>query len=265
MDYSCDYYNQYAYHAYRQNHFFPDHERVNSFASHTGNHRHSSEHFQNHNYNFMNEIPTSSVKDEPAFSNCRYNINQSYSNHDAQTENSITPPPVINHTFTNNLSHFDSCGQAYRSLATSLSPNESRPTSNNDSGVDSPPKLKVDDSPALRALLNKPEGKKIVYDYTDLHKPEPAVFEDGARSRGESSFNPNCEDKDLLGYGNNNVVDEKSGGEDNLAGVQNFYPWMKSVHGNRAIILFLNIIDIALKYFSYYYPRDLQFIFIHLL
>lgn len=195
---------------------------------------------------YVTESTSYQVKEESAYNTCRYNINQSYSNGDAHTDNSISPPP-INHDFTNNLNQFDSCRQAYTSLATSLSTNDSRPSSTVNDTDDSPMKMDTGDSPsALRALLNKPGGKKISYDYKNLHNStqesyqNPTFNEAYPACRDEKAFNKDA--KDL--YGKDKVANDNQCGDEDLTVVQNnFYPWMKT-NGKMKHIVSANTIDI---------------------
>lgn len=253
-DYGCDYWSstQYAYHMYnRSNQLFNDVQKVNVYNQVNSLVKESTGgDYQGHltypsSYESSNSFQQ--VKEEPGvYNTCAYNnINQSYSNVDGQTNNSISPPP-INHGFTNNLSQFDSCRQTYNSLATSLAANDSRPSSTFDDGDDSVDKLKTDDSPALRALLTRPAGKKIAYNYSDVHKHTQGLYQkqqfDGGfdEPKIERRFSDELQDK--------NTNDEPKLGDDNIAAVQsNFYPWMKSTHGNYSItIIFRNVLQTCL-------------------
>ncbi|XP_023018459.2 fushi tarazu [Leptinotarsa decemlineata] len=152
------------------------------------------------------------LKQEPVYSNCRFNPNPDYS--------SMSPPPA-NHNY-NSFNQYDSCRQS-DSLATTSSTNDTNSTLN-----DSPSSVK-DDSPALRALLSRPVDQKITYEYTELRKGANYV-RDFRGSRDSSEFDG--EEKELVGFGKDDSLEEKTV-DDNLAAVQgNFYPWMKSTHGN---------------------------------
>lgn len=233
-EFSCDYWAtaQYAYHYNRSNQFYNESQKVN--AAGTGG-----------DYQGQLPYPNSfeQVKEEPAYNTCAYtNINQTYSNLD----NSISPPP-INHGFTNNLSHFDSCRQAYTSLATSLSTNDSRPSSTFVDEADSPGKVQpTNDSPALRALLTRPEGKKTTYNYSNLHKSAQEANQeqefDGRTFNEPKSQRFDSED------GEKNTEEEQKKGDEAMASLYNtFYPWMKTSHGNCFIVFSKILTDIVLK------------------
>lgn len=252
--FTCDFWNtsnQYPYHAYRPNQFYNDSEKPNNYISPPNSltKDDAAGSYQGHlPYPFMNGVPPYTIKEEPTYNNsCRFNINQTYSNLDAQTDNSISPPPM-NHNFNHNLNQFDSCRQPYNnSLVAGLSPNDTGPSSSlNDSG-DSPGKIKIDDSPALRALLSKPGGKKITYDYSDLHKTaahdeyQKARFDNSVYGSNASGLQKdseyNCADKDTSSFGKEKNVIEDHNGEEALATAQaSFYPWMKSSNGKLNII-----------------------------
>lgn len=245
-EFTCDFWNtstQYPYHAYRPNPFHNDSEKPHNYLSPPNNltKDDAAGCYQGHlPYPFMNGAPPYTTKEEPTYNSCRFDINQTYSNLDAQTDNSISPPPM-NHNFTHNLNQFDSCRQPYNnSLAAGLSPNDTRPSSSlNDSG-DSPGKIKIDDSPALRALLSKPGGKKITYDYSDLRKTahdeyQKACFDNSVYNDNASKFQKDgefsCVDRDTSSLSKDkNIIEDHS--EETLAAAQaNFYPWMKSSSG----------------------------------
>lgn len=238
-DFNCDYWstNQYAYHHMynRSNQFYNENLKVNNYVplstdnlikDDTGGSY--SPHQAVYPSTYMNESTTSyHVKEESAYNTCRYNINQSYSNVDAQKDNSISPPP-INHAFTNNLNQFDSCRQAYTSLATSLSTNDSRPSSTVIDSDDSPVKREATDSPsALRALLSKPGGKKISYDYTNLHNSTLESYKNATFNEVYPDKDFNKDTKDI--YGKEKVTNDNRNCGEHLTVVQNnFYPWMKT-------------------------------------
>ncbi|KAJ8916948.1 hypothetical protein NQ315_008348 [Exocentrus adspersus] len=244
-EFSCDYWNssnQYAYHAYKQNQFFNDSQKPDSYVppQDTLTKDDAAGGYQGHlPYPFMNGVSSYPIKEEPTYNNsCRFNINQTFSNLNIQTDNSISPPPM-NHNFIHNLNQFDSCRQPYNnSLVASLSPNDMRPSSSLNDPDDSSTKMKIDDSPALRALLSKPGGKKITYDYSHLHKPGPAEYRKACFDTSVYNSNApklqkdteyNCEDKNLSPISKEKSTPEDLNGEDNLAAAQaNFYPWMKS-------------------------------------
>ncbi|KAJ8936013.1 hypothetical protein NQ314_012527 [Rhamnusium bicolor] len=245
-EFNCDYWNtsnQYAYHAYRSNQFYNDSQKLSTYVPPNNlTKEDAAGSYQGHlAYPFMNDVPPYNIKEEPTYNTCRFNINQTYSNLDTQTDNSISPPPM-NHNFTHNLNRFDSCRQPYNnSLVVSLSPNDMSPSSTLNDSDDSPSKMKVDDSPALRALLNKPGGKKITYDYTDLHKTthdeyQKACFDNNGynnASKPQEDSEYNCDDKDLSSFKKDKNLPEEQSGDDNLATMQsNFYPWMKSSHAD---------------------------------
>lgn len=241
---NCDYWstNPYMYQQMynRSNQFYNENSKVNNYNG-------TGASYQDHQVGFpsmyLNGSTTScQVKEESAYNTCRYDINQSYSNVDEQTDNSISPPP-INHTFTNNLNQFDSCRQVYTSLATTLSTNESIPSSTVNDRDDSPVKIETGESPsALRALLNQPDGKKITYDYRNLHNSmaeayqKPTSFNEAySVCRDDKDFKSDT--KDL--YSKDKVTnDNRCSGEDLAAVQNNFYPWMKS---NGKIIFIPNI------------------------
>ncbi|KAJ8985802.1 hypothetical protein NQ317_016309 [Molorchus minor] len=243
-EFNCEYWNmsnQYAYNAYRHNQFFNDPQKVSDYPS-TQNSLMKEDtpgSYQGHlTYPFMNDVPSSyGIKEEPTYNTCRFNINQTYSNLDTQTDNSISPPPM-NHNLTHNLNQFDSCRQAYNSLVATLSPNDSSPSSTLNDCDDSPTKIKTDDSPALRALLTKPSGKKINYDYSDLHKIPHDAYQktcidnggyNGACKNQEDEYN--CDDQTASSFNRDKGTSDEQSGEDNLATLQgNFYPWMRSTH-----------------------------------
>lgn len=230
-EFNSDYWsnNPYAYHFYnRSNQFFNEVSKHNNSAPLSTNNLFKDgtggsyqENQEAYSSTYMNESTSYGVKEEPVYNTCRYSINQGYSNVDAQTDKSISPPP-INHSFTNNINQFDSCRQGYTSLATSLSSNDSRPNSTINESDDSPVKIDTGESPsALRALLSKPDGK-IAYDYSNLHSSAQETYQ-------KSQFNEvfNSDTKAL--YGKEKVSNNSNQGGDELAGLQNnFYPWMKS-------------------------------------
>lgn len=247
-EFTCDFWNtsnQYSYHAYRPNQFYNDSQKSNNYISPPSSLTKDAAagSYQGHlPYPFMNGVPSYAIKEEPTYNNsCRFNINQTYSNLDAQTDNSISPPPM-NHNFTHNLNQFDSCRQPYNnSLVAGLSPNDTRPSSSLNDSDDSPGKMKTDDSPALRALLSKPGGKKITYDYADLHKTahdeyqkagyDNSVYNDNA-SKLQKDGEYNCDDKEPPSFSKDKNIAEEQSSEEALAAAQNnFYPWMKSTNG----------------------------------
>ncbi|KAG5877093.1 hypothetical protein JTB14_006389 [Gonioctena quinquepunctata] len=226
-DFSCDYWNPNHY-AYRNNSFMYENQRGSGFIPTTHVPKETPDYrtYQGHpSYPFTDHVSPYQMKEEPVYNNCRF-TNQEYANLDA--DSSISPPPISQNLTS--FSQFDSCRQAC-SLAASSSPNDNKPTSTLNN---SPPVVKTDDSPALRALLSKPGDRKITYDYTDLHKRgHGSNFVDGyGRSQDDSGFDG--EDKDVAGFGKDERLSDK-GVEDNLAAVQgNFYPWMKSSHADPA-------------------------------
>ncbi|KAJ8956433.1 hypothetical protein NQ318_010746 [Aromia moschata] len=244
-EYNCDYWNmnnQYSYNAYtsRSNQFFNEPPKADDYAlSHSSLMKENPPGmYQGHlSSSLMNDAQPYSVKEEPTYNTCRFNINQTYSDLDIRTDNSISPPPM-NHNFTHNLNQFDSCRQAYKSLVATMSPNDSSPSSTLNDSDDSPSKVKSDDSPALRALLSKPGGKKIAYDYSNLHKIpthdayQKACFDNSGynnASKFQKDGEYNCDDQDLAQFNKDKRMTEEQSGEDNLAAMQsNFYPWMKS-------------------------------------
>ncbi|CAG9823870.1 unnamed protein product [Phaedon cochleariae] len=213
-DFSSDYWNP-GYYTPRNNNFLCD-QRVSGYT-------HDSGGYQGHmTYPFINETPTYPIKEEPTYNNCRFISSQGYSNLETRTDNSLSPTP-INQNFTSNLNQFDSCRQAY-SLATNSPPNDSSPSSTLNKSDESTSK---EDSPALRALLSKPGGKKITYDYRDLHKSA----QDGYSGREKGNFD--CDDKDLTSFNEDEGSADVKSAEDQLAAVQgSFYPWMKSSHAS---------------------------------
>lgn len=228
-DFNSDYWasNPYAYHHMynRSNHFYGDESKVNNYAAlnnlvKDGTGGSFNTHQAGYPTTFTNDSSSCQVKGESVYNTCRY-INQGYSNVDARTDKSISPSP-INHTFTNNLNQFDSCRQGYTSLATSLSSNDSRPSSTVNECEDSPVKTETGEAPsALRALLSKPGGK-ISYDYTNLHNAPQEGY--------EKTFNEvfNGETPKAV-YGKDKAaIDAQGGGEDLTVVQNNFYPWMKT-------------------------------------
>lgn len=229
-EFNSDYWanNAYAYHHLynRSNQYYNDESKIHNYTplstnnlvkdSCTGGSYHQAHQTA---YSSLYDSSSYPVKEESAYNTCRYNINQSYSNVDAQTDKSISPIP-INHPFTNNINQFDSCRQGYSSLAASLSTNDSRPSSTVNDPDDSPVKIETGNSPsALRALLNKPCGK-ITYDYTNLHN---------STQESNQKFNElySSDNKDI--YGKEKVKKDNQSGNEDLAAVQNnIYPWMKS-------------------------------------
>ncbi|XP_072377395.1 uncharacterized protein [Diabrotica undecimpunctata] len=236
-DFSCDYWN--PNHYYRNNYFY-DAQRIPGYDSPITNVPAKDEPATtnpNHlPYPFFGDNPyqikdaTYQIKEEVTYSNCRFNINQSYLGPDTGTDNSLSPPPV-NKNYMGNQGQFDSCRRY-----------ELSPVGGSDScdkEVDQAKKTaKAEDSPALRALLSKPAGKKIAYDYGDLHKPanngyHKNRFDDGfSTTREGNGFDG--EDKEIIGVFNKEegCAEDKIAG-DNLQSVQaSFYPWMKTSHGD---------------------------------
>lgn len=230
-EYGCEYWpsSQFPYHMYnRSNQFFNNEHKVNVYNPVNNLVKESTGgDYQGHlTYPPPYENSFQQVKEEPGvYNTCAYtNINQSYSNVDGQTNNSISPPP-INHGFTNNLSQFDSCRQAY-SLATTLAANDSRASSTFDDGDDSVEKLKTDDSPALRALLTRPDDKKITHNYSDLHKNTHGLYQ---KHQFEDAFDESKDDRRFSDEMQDKNTDEKTKIDDSISALQtNFYPWMKS-------------------------------------
>nr|AAC46491.1 fushi-tarazu [Tribolium castaneum]prf//2103337A fushi tarazu gene [Tribolium castaneum] len=140
------------------------------------------------NYTHNNEM-YHRVKEEPIYESCRFSINQPYLNH---FDNSVTP--MVNHDFTQHLSQYDTCQQGIypenKTLIneTSLQLDENKLDKKND------------DSPALRALLTRPQAKKT----------PPNQYENFQQ------------------YDNNNFSAEENSVSEPPA---NFYPWMKA-HGD---------------------------------
>lgn len=142
------------------------------------------------------------VKEE-AYANCRYD--QPFS---PQIDSSLTPPPV-------------KTNQAYS--YNNFYPDQSVPSPTSTSPV-------KDDSPALRALLTKPEGKKITYDYYNLHKTiyQKPCFDNNQFNNGEVN-----QDDEFSGERRTLSPAKECGKEEQqsaeLADVQaNYYPWMRS-------------------------------------
>lgn len=224
-DFNSDYWstNAYAYHhMYNRQQFYPDESKANNYAALSNNLVKDgtggsfNTHQSGYPTSFVNDLSSYQVKGESVYNTCRY-INQGYSNVDARTDKSISPPP-INHTFTNNLNQFDSCRQGYTSLATSLSSNDSRPSSTVNECDDSPVKTETSEAPsALRALLSKPGGK-IPYDYTNLHN----TMQEGHQRTFNDVYNDESKAK------NKATSDGQGGGEDLTVVQNNFYPWMKT-------------------------------------
>ncbi|XP_044257852.1 homeobox protein Hox-B7a-like [Tribolium madens] len=134
-----------------------------------------------------------SVKEEPIYESCRFSINQPYLNH---FDNSITPP-MVNHDFTQHLNQYDTCQQGIYPENKTLINETSLQLDEN--------KLdkKDDDSPALRALLTRPQTKK-------------------------TSFN---QYEDYQQYDNNNKNNFSASEESVSETPANIYPWMKT-HGD---------------------------------
>ncbi|CAH0558970.1 unnamed protein product [Brassicogethes aeneus] len=156
---------------------------------------------ENKNNVYQGQYPPYSVKEEPTYNNCRYN--QPYSPH---MDNSLTPPPAYNY---NNY---------YQEQVAS-------PTSTTSTPTPQPQPSPKDDSPALRALLTKPEGKKVAYDYFNPYQKPP--FED-------HHFKPAQVNQDEERQNTSPVKEQhdelqQQSAADNFADAQNnYYPWMKS-------------------------------------
>ncbi|XP_030758181.1 homeobox protein Hox-B5b-like [Sitophilus oryzae] len=163
---------------------------------------------------------TSAQHRAPYGSTCRYSSpqNEPYSNPDCTPDNSTSPPPTnINHLHQQH--HFAGAydlgfvnGDRRRGTneaAAAVSPTGSMKESEC-KPLDTS-KSKKEDSPALRALLNKPSHEKITYDYSTLRK---------STESDESPHRYVCGEKD----GNSAPDSEYS--PDNVA--KNIYPWMKT-------------------------------------
>lgn len=227
--------------------------------------------YEGHNIGYpfgsMNEPSTQyHIKNEPtAYNTCRFNINQAYSSPEMHTDNSISPPPTTSPTlqpqqsdFLHNLHQFDSCRQSYSSLAAAaatktLSPNGGfvekleklhlAAKCNNDGVGEGSSSAKPDDSPALRALLTAKVGKKITYDYNNLpnnvYQKLPYNYKNGKNCEA------NC--ADLTATQTQTHTEMKSSASephpdsgDNLTNIPvNFYPWMKTGHGNERVLFML--------------------------
>ncbi|RZC43248.1 fushi tarazu [Asbolus verrucosus] len=222
---SSDYWtnaSQHLYQNYRTNQFFTGVECETSKER-------TPEDFTRHNGYLFNDLPYA-VKEEPSYESCRFSINHSYLNN---FDNSITPP-LLNHDFTQHLNQFDSRQQALYATASS----KSLPNTNETSLLLNENKLekKDDDSPALRALLTKPQRKKTPYNYfssaNKIDDYQISTFQN-------NNFNEDAQNK---------LSQEKPSEEDfhhqfeadskgNFSGASddsisevpsNFYPWMKT-------------------------------------
>ena len=134
------------------------------------------------------------VKEEPTYESCRFSINQTYSNN---FDNSITPS--VNHDFTQHLNQFDSCQQGLYDQSKGVSTNETSLLLN-----ENKLEKKDDDSPALRALLTRPQAKNNNYQSMDFQN-----FNEDTPCEEERYGSPPTENK--------SVAENAS-----------FYPWMKS-------------------------------------
>nr|CAI5843900.1 unnamed protein product [Callosobruchus analis] len=209
---SCEYYNQYGYN------FYGDAQRVPGYGN-AGYQYHNTYPFGGYAEKRDTFVEAfSDVKEEP--SSCRFNAhaNQGYSNPVCEPDDSISRRPVINQAYQ---------PSGYGSLATSLSPpraaNEDDSTTES-SSMEKSGKMEEDPS-ALRALLSKPGGEKITYDYTELKKTQPSAdYEVQA-----SNISLDC-DEDLSSCGKEKTSERA---EDSLTAAQStFYPWMRSSNGN---------------------------------
>ncbi|CAG9765330.1 unnamed protein product [Ceutorhynchus assimilis] len=146
------------------------------------------------------------IKEEPTnrtYNTCRYQ-NQPYSNLESAADNSLSPPPSINHHLGPYEMGFDRMAHQRSEL------NEAVESSIKNLGCNSPVADNKKDSPALRALLNKPSHEKISYDYSTVRKPtkDASQSDEIAKSPSEST-----------NYGfDSNVADNQ----------KNIFPWMKS-------------------------------------
>ncbi|XP_050296430.1 homeobox protein Hox-A5a-like [Anthonomus grandis grandis] len=149
------------------------------------------------------------IKEEQhrTFSTCRYQ-NQPYS-----TDNSLSPPLSI-------TQHPDSYELGFNRLTDQRNnANEAVSARLVNHEIKNPINQKKDDSPALRALLNKPSHEKISYDYTELRKSK--------------SKTKNCDESydETPNYDNDakNHSDSSNCGYDNITDAQKqIFPWMKT-------------------------------------
>ncbi|CAG9859073.1 unnamed protein product [Phyllotreta striolata] len=241
-DFSCEYWN--PNHYYRNN--FYDNQRIPGYdpsAPAPAKDDTGGIGYQNHlPYGFYAETPYQ-VKPENAYSNCRYDINQSYLSPDAGPDNSLSPPPVAGNFAHNNfiggqsgdVNAFANCRQY------AVNGGDKKNNEFEDATVQSKKKTKMEDSPALRALLTKPTGKKIAYDYNDLHKTannghQKNYFDEGFGNTGEDSSKFDGDDADMTAFNKDEdrlPLPQGKSTNDNLAAIQtNFFPWMKTSHGD---------------------------------
>ncbi|KAF7285081.1 hypothetical protein GWI33_011932 [Rhynchophorus ferrugineus] len=173
-------------------------------------------------YNFIQNHQQSqfpvAVKQEPAYNTCRYgtqNQNEAYSNLDCPADNSLSPPPrqlVINHHFGmyGEMGAFDVGAMQRRGINEAISPPTTTATADPKNIKQTEKCPKKDDSPALRALLNKPGNEKITYDYSSLRK----------------STEQEDSEKNVAYEGDNCSMSDSAYSPENIN--TNIYPWMKS-------------------------------------
>ncbi|KAK9879138.1 hypothetical protein WA026_003987 [Henosepilachna vigintioctopunctata] len=247
MQYAYDYWNnsnQYQYY---------------SEPSMKYDYRTSSDTYQNTLYNTNH--PANSIKQESMYLNCRYPENQAVfqpPSSDLTIDNSHSPPSSSSSSLNTALHPFSDYSQ-YPSCFRGLEYSHSNLKIDSESANKN--KSNDSDSPALRALLSKPAGKKITYNYSDLHRQEANEVDlcsTSPRSSTSSCFENKFVNKDNRLGGINQEGNDFDCGKNDLqelvdeedktiesnyqgspnkdgkqvaeeAALQNcFYPWMKS-------------------------------------
>lgn len=175
---------------------------TNSFYNYKTNQFYNSdcdkEKLSEQNYTQNNYEIYPSIKEEPNYESCRFTINQPYLNN---FDNSITPPtPMLNHDFSQHLNQFDTCQQGIYPQNKTLV-NEPNLLLN-----ENKLEKKDGDSPALRALLTRPQTKKLSY----------TQFEDNFQQFEATPSDNNNK--------NNFAAPEESVSEPPAS----IYPWMKT-------------------------------------
>lgn len=160
------------------------------------------------------------IKEEPTqtFNTFRYQ-NQQYSNLDCAADNSLSPSSSINH-------HLNAYELGFNHHVNDQRSNRNETVKKVCFDLLLPdgsawifkslflPQEKKQDSPALRALLNKPTCEKITYDYKELKK---------------SSVNSNASDVYEKNF--HNQAKSVSDSSYEAEAQKNVFPWMKSNSG----------------------------------